>query len=93
MPGMGENPWWHPREDDTDWDEPLPEVIELSPEYMADLPPGNAPSSLPSCWTGLPPGKRASMPTSTTTPAGGPPRRETAGPARPRNWLQTCAQN
>ena len=38
MPGMGENPWWHPREDDTDWDEPLPEVIELSPEYMADLP-------------------------------------------------------
>lgn len=37
MPGVGENPWWHPRADDADWDE-LPEVIELSPEYSADLP-------------------------------------------------------
>jgi len=24
---MGENPWWHPSEDDLDWDEPLPGVI------------------------------------------------------------------
>ena len=38
MPGMGETPWWYPGEDDADWDEPLPEVIELSPDYMADLP-------------------------------------------------------
>jgi hypothetical protein len=37
MPGVGENPWWHRRADDADWDE-LPEVIELSPEYSADLP-------------------------------------------------------
>jgi hypothetical protein len=35
---MGENPWWHPGEDDLDWDEPLPDVIELAPDYSADLP-------------------------------------------------------
>lgn len=35
---MDEKPWWHPSEHDHDWDEPLPEVIELSPEYCADLP-------------------------------------------------------
>jgi hypothetical protein len=35
---MGVNPWWHPSEDDLDWDEPLPDVIILAPEYMADLP-------------------------------------------------------
>jgi hypothetical protein len=35
---MSENPWWHPSEDDLDWDEPLPEEIVLAPEYMADLP-------------------------------------------------------
>ena len=35
---MSENPWWHPSEDDLDWDEPLPSVIELAPDYMADLP-------------------------------------------------------
>jgi hypothetical protein len=31
MPGMGENPWWHPRAGDAGWDQ-LPEAIELSPE-------------------------------------------------------------
>jgi hypothetical protein len=35
---MGENPWWHPGEDDLDWNEPLPEVIELAPDYGAELP-------------------------------------------------------
>jgi len=35
---MGEHPWWHPGEDDLGWDEPLPDVVELSPDYGADLP-------------------------------------------------------
>ena len=35
---MGENPWWHPTQDDLDWDEPLLGVIVLSPEYGAELP-------------------------------------------------------
>jgi hypothetical protein len=37
-PVMGENPWWHPGEDDLDWNEPLPHVIELAPDYCAELP-------------------------------------------------------
>jgi hypothetical protein len=35
---MGENPWWHPSQDDLDRDEPLPDLIELAPDYSADLP-------------------------------------------------------
>jgi hypothetical protein len=35
---MSENPWWHPRDDDLGWDEPLPSVIVLSPDYSAELP-------------------------------------------------------
>jgi hypothetical protein len=35
---MGENPWWHPSQDDLAWDEPLPDLIELAPDYSADLP-------------------------------------------------------
>jgi hypothetical protein len=38
MPDVGQNPWWHPSEDDLDWAEPLPREIELAPEYSADLP-------------------------------------------------------
>jgi hypothetical protein len=38
MPVMGENPWWHPSEEDRNWDDPLPAVIELAPDYNADLP-------------------------------------------------------
>jgi hypothetical protein len=38
MHGMGENPWWHPSQDDLDRDEPLPDLIELAPDYSADLP-------------------------------------------------------
>jgi hypothetical protein len=33
-----ESPWWHPSKDDLDWDEPLPGVIVLCPEYGAELP-------------------------------------------------------
>lgn len=35
---MGENPWWHPSDDDLGWDEPLPPVIQLAPDYSAPLP-------------------------------------------------------
>jgi len=35
---MSENPWWHPTQDDGDWDEPLPGVIVLTLEYGAELP-------------------------------------------------------
>ncbi|MDX6335821.1 MAG: hypothetical protein QOG05_3161 [Streptosporangiaceae bacterium] len=35
---MGENPWWRPGKDDLDWAEPLPDEIELAPDYSADLP-------------------------------------------------------
>jgi hypothetical protein len=36
--GDSDNPWWHPAQDDLDWDEPLPGVIVLCPEYGAELP-------------------------------------------------------
>ena len=36
---MSENPWWHPADDD-DWDEPLPPVVTLEPDYHAKLPLG-----------------------------------------------------
>src|SRR5215472_16060883 len=35
---MGQNPWWHPSEQDLARAEPLPKEIELAPDYMADLP-------------------------------------------------------
>lgn len=35
---MGKNPWWQPPESDLSWDEPLPDVVELAPDYMAELP-------------------------------------------------------
>src|SRR5215472_2845419 len=35
---MRDNSWWHPSEDDLGWDDPLPSVIVLAPDYMADLP-------------------------------------------------------
>jgi hypothetical protein len=35
---MGENPWWHPSKADLDGAEPLPDEIELAPDYSADLP-------------------------------------------------------
>jgi hypothetical protein len=35
---VSENPWWHPTQDDGDWDEPLPGVIVLTLEYGAELP-------------------------------------------------------
>ena len=35
---VSENPWWHPSDDDLGWDEPLPRVIRLSPDYGAPLP-------------------------------------------------------
>lgn len=38
MTAMSENPWWHPGKDDLDWDEPLPDEIELAPDYTSELP-------------------------------------------------------
>jgi len=35
--GMKDHPWWHPTQDD-DWNEPLPAIVVLSPDYMAKLP-------------------------------------------------------
>lgn len=35
---MGVNPWWHPSQEDLGWDDPLPDVIEMAPEYAAKLP-------------------------------------------------------
>jgi hypothetical protein len=32
------NPWWSPRDHDPGWDEPLPSVVVLSPDYGAPLP-------------------------------------------------------
>lgn len=34
---MDERPWWHPSRDD-EWDEPLPTVVILEPDYGAELP-------------------------------------------------------
>ena len=38
MISMGENPWWHPSKDDLDPARPLPDEIELAPDYSAELP-------------------------------------------------------
>jgi hypothetical protein len=36
---VSEHPWWHPGDDDlAGWDEPLPAVVELAPDYGAELP-------------------------------------------------------
>ena len=35
---MHQNPWWHPSEADQGWDEPLPYMITLAPDYGAELP-------------------------------------------------------
>jgi hypothetical protein len=35
---MDQSPWWQPREADLGWDEPLPDVIMLAPDYGAELP-------------------------------------------------------
>ena len=35
---MEQNPWWQPGEADLGWDEPLPDVITLAPDYSAELP-------------------------------------------------------
>jgi hypothetical protein len=35
---MGENPWWNPAGSDPGRDEPLPDVVELAPDYSAELP-------------------------------------------------------
>ncbi len=37
-PPVSDNPWWQPAEDDQDWDEPLPPVVVLAPDYSAPLP-------------------------------------------------------
>jgi hypothetical protein len=36
---VSRKPWWNPDEDD-DWDEPLPPVVTLEPEYSVELPLG-----------------------------------------------------
>ena len=38
MTGHEPNPWWHPSDDDLGWDEPLPVIIRLAPDYSAALP-------------------------------------------------------
>ena len=35
---MDQNPWWQPKEADLGWDESLPDVITLAPDYGAELP-------------------------------------------------------
>jgi len=35
---MEQNPWWQPGEADLGWDEPLPDLITLAPDYGAELP-------------------------------------------------------
>ena len=35
---MSQNPWWHPSDDDLGWDEPLPVIIRLAPDYSAPVP-------------------------------------------------------
>jgi hypothetical protein len=99
---MSENPWWNPSdEDDLDWDEPLPEVIFLAPDYMAELPlwgerwvtsTGTSPGSPANCSTGLRPGSTNSMTIITPgNPGGGPLAYATAGPAKQRSWPLPCA--
>ena len=34
---MSQNPWWHPSDDDLGWDEPLPVIIRLAPDYSGPL--------------------------------------------------------
>src|SRR5215470_18021774 len=97
-------PWRHPGDDpekDADWDEPLPEVIVLGPDYMAELPLwgerwGNIDWHFtkfsPELLVGSPTGSRNSMTTFTPgRPAGGPAACAGSGPLKPRNWPPRCA--
>jgi hypothetical protein len=54
---MGENPWWHPGQDDLGWDEPMPRVIRFAPDYMAELPLwGDGFGNIACQYTKFPPG-------------------------------------
>ena len=35
---MDDPPWWHPGQPDPSRDQPLPAVVELKPDYSAELP-------------------------------------------------------
>jgi len=35
---MREQPWWNPGPQDVGWDQPLPDVVILGPDWGADLP-------------------------------------------------------
>lgn len=35
---MDQSPWWEPGEADLGWDDPLPDVVTLAPDYGAELP-------------------------------------------------------
>ena len=35
---MDQHPWRHPSQPDRSWDQPLPAIIELKPDYSAQLP-------------------------------------------------------
>lgn len=51
---MNERPWWYPTHDDHR-DEPLPAIVVLAPDYMADLPLWGDGATLPWQLTKLPP--------------------------------------
>jgi hypothetical protein len=35
---MDQHPWRHPSQADRGWDQPLPAIVELKPDYGAELP-------------------------------------------------------
>jgi hypothetical protein len=43
---MSQSPWWHPSDDDLGWDEPLPVIIRLAPDYSASLRCGGEASAI-----------------------------------------------
>jgi hypothetical protein len=97
---MDQNPWWQPKEADLGWDESLPDVITLAPDYGAELPLwGNGFGNIAWQYTKFSrglldrslPGSRNSMRTATGTEAGTRMRSGTDGLARPRTWPRTYA--
>ena len=99
---MDQNPWWQPKEADLGWDESLPDVITLAPDYGAELPLwGNGFGNIAWQYTKFSAGLLDRLAAwqqefdahSTGTEAGNRMRSGTDGLARPRTWPRTCARS
>lgn len=96
---MSRKPWWNP-DDNDDWDEPLPPVVTLEPEYSVELPLGGdgvlawqRTKFSPQLLDRLAAWKKTSRTDFTTTQAGAHSKHGTSGPHKPKNLKPKSAQN